>query len=55
MYLGDKQEDLTEFKAISMLHEVNNHKDEMQLINAYSKAGRMSPKVSADTKRVIME
>ena len=39
MYLDDKQEDLTEFKAIRKLHEVNNHKGEMQLINAYSKVG----------------
>ena len=38
--------DLTEFKAIRKLHEVNNHKGEHQLINAYSKAGWIGPKVS---------
>ena len=39
IYLDDKEDDLTEFKAIRKLHEVNNHKSDHQLINAYSKAG----------------
>ena len=37
VYLDDNEEDLIEFKAIRKLHEVNNHKGEHQLINAYSK------------------
>ena len=44
---------MTTFQSIKKVHEVNNHKSADQLVSVYSRAGWMSPKVSADIKRVV--
>ena len=54
MYLEEKEDDLTTYAAIRKLHEVNNYKGEHQLVNAYSKVGWMSPKVSENIKKVVL-
>ena len=36
------------------IHKVNNHKGKYQLISTYSQVGRMSPKVSANIKKVVL-
>ena len=46
MYIENKKEHLTTYTATRRVHEVNNHKGEHQLINAFSEAGWMCPKVS---------
>ena len=38
MYLEQKKEYLTSFRAIKKVHEFNNHKGVDQLMSAYSKA-----------------
>lgn len=53
MYLEEKENDLTTYASMIKLHEVNNHRGEHQLINAYSKTGQMSPKVSENIKMVV--
>ena len=54
MYLEDQEDDLTTYNAIGRVHEVKNHKGEHQLINAYSKAGWICPKVLDDINRVLL-
>ena len=44
MYLEEKMDELSEFRAIKKVHEANNHWSAEQLIDAYSKEGWMSPK-----------
>ena len=53
MYLEEKENDLITYADIKMVHEVNNHKGEHQLINAFCKSGWMSPKVSENIKKVL--
>ena len=50
LYLNEGSEELTEFKAIRKVHEVNNHKSSEQLVVAYSNAGLMSPGVVNDCR-----
>ena len=53
LYLNGSSEELTEFKAIRKVHEVNNHKSSEQLVAAYRNAGLMKPGLVTTIKRVV--
>ena len=53
MFLEDQEGELTSFKAIRKVHEVNNHKYREQLIHAYRNAGGMSPEVVNTINQVV--
>ena len=42
LYLNEGSEELTEFKAIRKVHEVNNHKSSEQLVAIYRQAGLLT-------------
>ena len=50
--MEDKEGDLCSFPAVRKVHEVNRHKGKEQLLNAYRKAGWMSPELSSIIDRV---
>ena len=45
LFLENQEGELTSFKAIKTVHNVNNHKKKEQLISAYRNTGWISPKV----------
>ena len=51
--LEEKKNEMSDFRAIKKVHEANNHRSVDQLMNVYSKAGWMSPKISEQIKRVV--
>lgn len=53
LFLEDQEQELTSFKAIRKVHEVNNHKKREQLIGAYRNAGWISPDVVNTINRVV--
>ena len=46
---------MSDFRAIKKVHEANNHRSTDQLINAYSKAGWMTPKILEQIIRVVKD
>ena len=52
-FMEDKEGDLCSFPAVRKVHEVNRHKGKEQLLNAYRKAGWMSPELSNIIDRVV--
>ena len=53
VYLEDKEVELTSFKVITKVHEINNHKRGDQLLSAYSRAEWMSPDVIMEIRKVV--
>ena len=53
LFVEDQEEELTSFKAIRKVHEVNNHKKREQLITAYRNAGWISPDVVNTINHVV--
>ena len=53
LFIEDKEGDLCSFNAVRKVHEVNRHKGKEQLLNAYRKAGWMSPELSNIIDRVV--
>ena len=55
LFLEDKEGDLCSYKAVRKVHELNRHKGKDQLINAYKKAGWMTPQLQKIIDRVIKD
>ena len=52
LFLEDKEGNLCSNKAVSKVHELNRHKAWEQLMNAYKKAGWMTPELQ---KKLLKE
>ena len=50
LYLNEGSEEMTEFKAIKKVHEVNNHKSSEQLVAIYRQAGLLTDKLGQQSR-----
>ena len=55
LFLEDKEGNLCSYKAVRKVHELNRHKGKDQLINAYKKAGWMTPELQKIIDRVVKD
>ena len=55
LFLEDKEGDLCSYKAMRKVHELNRHKGREQVMNAYRKAGWLTPELQEIIERVIKD
>ena len=55
LFLEDKEGDLCSYKAVRKVHELNRHKGKDQLVNAYTRAGWMTPQLQKIIERVVKD
>ena len=55
LFLEDKEGDLCSYKAVRKVHKVNRHKGKEQLMNAYKKAGWLTPEILSIIDRVVKD
>ena len=53
LFVKDEEGDLSSFRSVRKVHEVNHHKGKEQLMAAYRNAGWMSPELSNIIDRVV--